>query len=260
MRFVTSAPKFVVKVASALVRFVTSAAKFAVKVASALVRFVTSAPKFVVKVASAAALMAASLAMAAVAAVALASTYVLTAFCVGYNTSLVPRAVAVDLLLRFSFNKSAFVRFVTSAAKFVVKVASALVRFVTSAAKFVVKVASAAALMAASLDTAAVAAVALASTYVFTAFCVGYNTSLVPKAVAVDLLLRFSFNKSALVRLVTSAAKFVVNTASALMRFVSSMSKCEVSTESAAARIRPSLLMASAVVAVNTSTYVFTAF
>ena len=99
-----------------------------------------------------------------------------------------------------------------------------------------------------------------------------------PNVVAVDLLLRFSFNKSALVRLVTSVAKFevnvasalvrldtsvakfAVNTASALMRFVSSISKCEVSTESAAARITPSLLMANAVVAVITSTYVFTAF
>ena len=100
---VTSAAKFVVNTASALVRLVTSVAKFVVRVASAFVRFVTSVAKFVVKVASAAALIAASLAMAAVAAVALASTYVLTAFCVGYNTSLVPKAVAVDLLARSSF-------------------------------------------------------------------------------------------------------------------------------------------------------------
>ena len=42
-------------------------------------------------------------------------------------------------------------------------------------------------------------AVTLPSTYVFTAFCVGNKTSLVPKPVAVDLLAVFSFVNNAAV-------------------------------------------------------------
>ena len=68
----------------------------------------------------------------------LESTYVLTAFCVGNKTSLVPKAVAVDLFAVFSL------------------VPSAVVARVTSVAKLVVKVASAAALTPASVVTAAV--------------------------------------------------------------------------------------------------------
>ena len=174
--------------------------------ASALVRFVTSAAKAVFKAASAAVLVAAS---------------------------------AAKLLVNVA---SAFVRFVTSAAKLVVNVASALVRFDTSVAKLFVKTTSAAARIAASLVNAFDALTVPASTYVFTAFCVGYNTSLVPRVVFVDLFTTFSFNKSAFVRLVTSVAKLVVKTTSAL------------------ARIADSLFNAFVALTSPASTYVLTAF
>ena len=155
----------------------------------------------------------------------LPSTYVFTDFTLGNFTSEAPsKTTSVLLFAVFSFSKSAAVRAAVSAAKFVVNVASALVRFVTSAAKLVVKVASAfvrldtsaakllvktrsaAALIAASLFNPVVPAVVLASTYVLTAFCVGNNTSLVPKAVAVDLFAAFSFRPNAVVVAVSFAS------------------------------------------------------
>ena len=98
-----SVAKLVVKVASAAVLDAASAAKLVVNVASAAVLDAASAAKLFVKTRSAAALIAASLFNPIVPFVALASTYVLTAFCVGNNTSLVPKAVAVDLFAEFSF-------------------------------------------------------------------------------------------------------------------------------------------------------------
>ena len=138
--------------------------------ASALVRLVTSAAKSVVNVASAAVLAAAS---------------------------------AVKFVVNVA---SAAVLAAASAVKLEVKVASALVRFDTSVAKLFVNTTSAAALIAASLFKPAVPAVVLASTYVFTAFCVGNNTSLVPKEVAVDLFAEFSFNPNAVVVAVSFAS------------------------------------------------------
>ncbi len=51
-----------------------------------------------------------------------------------------------------------------------------------------------------------VAEATCASTYVFTAFCVGNNWSLVPKVVVVDLFAEFSFNANALLFAISFAS------------------------------------------------------
>ena len=195
---------------------------------------------------------------------------------------LVPKDVAVDLFAVFSFVKSAFVRSVTSAARLFVRTTSAAAR------------------ITASLFKAVEFAVAAASTYDFTAFCVGYNVLLVPSAVDADLFDKSSLSKSALVRfetsndkfvvnvlsafirlttsvakfvvsvlsalirLVVSVAKLVVNTLSALVRFVTSFAKLVVKIWSALIRlaisVAKSLLITVVTFVVSTSTYVFTAF
>jgi len=106
------------------------------------------------------------------------------------SAAVLAAASAVKLVVKVA---SAAVLDAASAAKLVVNVASAAVLDAASAAKLFVKTRSAAALIAASLLSPIVPADALASTYVFTAFCVGNKTSLVPKDVAVDLFNVFSF-------------------------------------------------------------------
>ena len=96
------------------------------------------------------------------------STYVFTAFCVGNKISLLPKVVMADLFAVFSFVANPGT--VGAAAVPLKSPASWIL-------PFVVEVAS-----------GMVAAATCVSTYVFTAFCVGYNTSLVPRVGVVDLL------------------------------------------------------------------------
>ena len=96
-----------------------------------------------------------------------ASTYVLTAFCVGNKTSLVPSVVVADLLAVFSLASSA------ACVSILIGLFTSEVLSTLLMPKLVLEVA--------------------ASTYILTAFCVGNKTSLVPSVVVADLFAVFSF-------------------------------------------------------------------
>ena len=107
-------------------------------------------------------------------------------------------------------------RFVVSVAIAVALADSAALAVEASVAKLVVNVFSAVVALETSLAKAVELVDVLASTYVFTDFTLGYFVSDAPSVVTLVLLLaKSSFNKSALVLLVTSVAKLVDKVASA---------------------------------------------
>ena len=96
---------------------------------------------------------------------------------------------------------------VASEDRLVVSVPSASAALAVSVARLVLSVLSALVRLVISVARAFEPDVVLASTYVFTAFCVGYNSSLAPRVMDVDLLLRSSLVFSiSCVREVTAAA------------------------------------------------------
>ena len=105
----------------------------------------------------------------------------------------------------------------------------------------------------------AVARVVSASTYTFTAFCVGKSISDVPKVVVLDLFAAFSLRASAAVARFVSVARLVVNVVSAAARVVASAERLLLTLVSARERIIASAAMRSTSL-LTVSTYVFTAF
>ena len=200
--------------------------------------------------------------LASLVAVILASTYVFTAFTLGYlSFDVSSTEILVLLLIKSSLVASADMARSTSVCKFVVKVLSARILFDFSVFKFEAIVVSAlVALKVSSVikPAASVMPAVAASTYIFTAFSVGKFTSEFPdKVPSVLLFAVFSLVPSAAnarVLSVTIAVAFVFSTPLAL---VSSAVIALVKVRSSAALVVASLVRFVASVPSAVSALVF---